>query len=958
MKYSFKYIISAMLLSLLLFSSRSTAQSVDGHKYINLIEYTLDNGLHVIMHRDTTSPIVNVGVMYHVGGKNERPGKTGFAHLVEHVMFHGTKNIAQGEFEQMIRYAGGYSNASTSSDRTYYYMTLPSNQLKTGLWISGEQMMHPVVTTQGLKREVEVVKEEMRIRYMRSPLGMVEMDMMEMEFAKHPYKWPLVGTEEDLNSATVDDINEFVASFYIPNNAVLSIAGDFEPAAAKQWVKEYFANIPSGAPFKRPVYDKKAEDSIKYKNSGKKEERIINTSLAGIKSPHMILSYMATPEDNRDTEILKFLIFLINDDKEGELNTIKNDTTLGISKISISPEFYEQAGMVWMRASFKDISKGSAILDKIENVFQNIAKKGINNNRIARLKKSYESDYADLFFYPASIGEMASYDYLTKGNSNKFLDIVSTIYSITNEDIKRVAAEYLTKSNRSAIIYNIDNSEKGQKNGSNQKNTLEGGARYTPNMDIVKCRAEQLEKAYQNDKVDRTITPKAQEPKPIKIGEAKTFSAANGSTLFIVRKRDYPKFRVSMSYKVPSLYDEEEMAKREILSNIYSNLLQEESYKKQSDELTLEGVSCNPMLMTYSGSGMLQDLDKFFKAIAPFVNNSFITKERFIKAKEEYYNSRKEAIERETSGKENRYESKEMIFKLKDSLDFYPNNNIKQPKKTTLEEIEAVKLNDVKGYFNRYMNPQNTFCMITGDITKETIDKLFKRYLGSWKKGEKYHDPKDESEKAFNFPTKRKIFIIDKPEMVQSQISVEWPLGDAFPYGENEALLKVMNQIFGESYSSYLNSNLRLDKGLCYGAKCFLTINAVGGTCTAATNVRTDQTAYALENIIYEMLRMRNQLVDEKTLDMAKNGLIGDYARSMSILNSPSLLGFGMVKEEYQLPDDYLENYPAKIYKVTAKEVREAAQKYIKPYECIIYITGDAKALKGKLEKFGEVEYK
>ena len=169
--------------------------------------------------------------------------------------------------------------------------------------------------------------------------------------------------------------------------------------------------------------------------------------------------------------------------------------------------------------------------------------------------------------------------------------------------------------------------------------------------------------------------------------------------------------------------------------------------------------------------------------------------------------------------------------------------------------------------------------------------------------------------------------------------------------------MKVLNQVFGESYSSYLNDNLRVDKGLCYGAKCFLNINAIGGNCLAATNVRTDQTAYALENMLYEMLRIRNQLVDEKTLTMAKNGLIGDFALSMSSVNSPSILGFGMVKEQFNLPDDYLQNYPSKIYKVTAQQIREAAQKYIKPYECIIYITGNAAELKGKLEKFGEVEY-
>ena len=156
---------------------------------------------------------------------------------------------------------------------------------------------------------------------------------------------------------------------------------------------------------------------------------------------------------------------------------------------------------------------------------------------------------------------------------------------------------------------------------------------------------------------------------------------------------------------------------------------------------------------------------------------------------------------------------------------------------------------------------------------------------------------------------------------------------------------------------SNLNQNIRLDKGLSYGANNILSINITGGQCSSNTLVRNSQTAYALENIFLEMLKMRNELVCAKTLDMAKNGLIGDYARSMSQLNSPAIIGFGMVKDKFNLPDDYLTTYPLKIASVTAEDIREAAQKYIKPYESLIIIEGKVADIKGTLEKFAPVEY-
>jgi len=195
---------------------------------IEFTEYTLDNGLHVILHQDKSTPIVAVSVMYHVGSKNENPNRTGFAHFFEHLLFEGTENIERGEYDKYVESAGGTLNANTSNDRTYYYEILPSNQLELGLWLESERMLHAKVEQVGVETQREVVKEERRQRVDNQPYGSVVEESMKRAFKQHPYRWPVIGSMDHLDAAVEADYKQFYKDFYTPNNAVLSIAGDLD----------------------------------------------------------------------------------------------------------------------------------------------------------------------------------------------------------------------------------------------------------------------------------------------------------------------------------------------------------------------------------------------------------------------------------------------------------------------------------------------------------------------------------------------------------------------------------------------------------------------------------------------------------------------------------------------------------------------------------------------------------
>src|ERR1700761_9548929 len=226
---------------------------------VEFTEYDLPNGLHVILHDDHHAPVVAVSVMYHVGSKNEVAGRTGFAHFFEHLLFEGSDNIKRGQFLKIVSANGGQNNANTTQDRTFYYEVFPSNQLETGMWLESERMLHPVINEDGVKTQNEVVKEEKRQSFDNRPYGNLINVIAEQLFAKHPYHNGVIGSMKDLDAAKLDDFKQFFKQFYVPNNAVLTIAGDIDVPKTKKLIDGYFGPIPKGAPV---VYQKIEEAPI------------------------------------------------------------------------------------------------------------------------------------------------------------------------------------------------------------------------------------------------------------------------------------------------------------------------------------------------------------------------------------------------------------------------------------------------------------------------------------------------------------------------------------------------------------------------------------------------------------------------------------------------------------------------------------------------------------------------
>src|SRR5690554_1220797 len=287
-----KLLGTALATALLCFGASAQAQNE-----IKFKEFELDNGLRVIMHQDNTTPITAVSVLYHVGSKNENPERTGFAHFFEHLLFEGTENIGRGEYMKKIQAIGGTLNAFTSPDQTYYYEVVPSNYLETALYMESERMLHAKVDSIGVNTQREVVKEERRQRYENQPYGTIILEVLKRSYQVHPYQWAAIGSMEHLNAAKISEFTDFYKTFYVPNNATLSIAGDLDYDQTEKWVREYFSEIPRGAQaINRPTVKEPARTT-----------EIRDVIYDNIQLPAVIEAYNLPPKNHPDSYALSML---------------------------------------------------------------------------------------------------------------------------------------------------------------------------------------------------------------------------------------------------------------------------------------------------------------------------------------------------------------------------------------------------------------------------------------------------------------------------------------------------------------------------------------------------------------------------------------------------------------------------------------------------------------------------
>lgn len=406
-------------------------------------EYNLDNGMHVILHNDPSAPVVITSVMYHVGSKDERPDRTGFAHFFEHLLFEGTENIKRGEWMKIVTANGGVNNANTSDDRTYYYEVFPSNSLELGLWLESERLMHPIINKIGVETQNEVVKEEKRMRYDNQPYGNILPEVKKNMFKKHPYRWTTIGSMKDLDAATLEEFQAFNKKFYTPNNAVLVVAGDFDKNKTKEWIQKYFGPIPKGEEVKKQTF---TEAPITETIKATYED-------PNIQIPMVVAAYRTPSMKTRDARVLDLISSYLSDGKSSKLyKKIVDDKkmALQIGAVGFSQEDY---GMYILYGLPMGTYTTADILKEMDEEIVKIQTDLISEKDYEKLQNKFDNNFVNANASVEGIAENLASFYLLYGDVNLINTEIDLYHSITREEIREVAKKYLNPNQRLILDY-------------------------------------------------------------------------------------------------------------------------------------------------------------------------------------------------------------------------------------------------------------------------------------------------------------------------------------------------------------------------------------------------------------------------------------------------------------------------------------------------------------------------
>jgi len=412
-------------------------------KPIQFVEYDLPNGLHVILHENHAAPVVGTYVLYHVGSKNERADRTGFAHFFEHLMFEGSDNIPRAKIDKYISGAGGNLNASTSFDQTDYFFNVPSNELKLALWIESERMMHSKIDDVGVETQRKVVKEEKRMRYDNQPYGSLFEELAQLVFVGTPYAWVPIGSVQYIDQAKIEEFRDFYKTNYLPNNATLAIAGDFNLETTKKLVADYFGPIPKGPEIKRPEV-KLTDPTAPVKHDVVKANTPLNATMH---------AWHAVPETHPDAYALQLLGDILSTGRSSRLYKRLVEKEQAALNVEAFPFLLENAGMLGVFAT----GQQGVTLDQLDALIDEEVEKvkfeGVTEEEYRKALNQEEAEFASGFGTMATRARNLARYHTFYGDTNLINTELDRYFAVKREDLQRVAQQYLGKDNVFVLRY-------------------------------------------------------------------------------------------------------------------------------------------------------------------------------------------------------------------------------------------------------------------------------------------------------------------------------------------------------------------------------------------------------------------------------------------------------------------------------------------------------------------------
>ncbi len=918
---NFKRTLSFLFVFVLLMTSIVSAQKSEKLPPIKYKEITLKNGLRVIMHVDKSTPIVAVNLWYHVGSKNEVEGKTGFAHLFEHMMFQGSKHYDKDYFGP-LQEAGANINGSTNSDRTNYYEVVPSNFLELALWLESDRMgyLPDAMTMDKLNNQRDVVKNERRQRYDNVPYGTAGEKIAELMYPEsHPYHWTTIGSLEDLSAASMDDVKAFFRTYYVPNNTSLTIAGDFDPKEAEALVKKYFEPLAKGADIKRPTPPQpKLDKEIRYSMED------------SVQLPALYMVWNSVPQYTPDEPALDMLGRILSSGRGSRLqSSLVYDKQL-VQNVGAFNSTREIAGQF----QISSIAKPGKTTDEIEKeIVANIEK--IKNDpptadEMTRALNGIEAQ--SIFGLQTVLGKANQLNsYATFINKPDYFQADLDRYrNVTPADVQRVAKQYLTDKKLVMTIVPRSKSAKSVTADPSNKPTSKPGSDK-----IEKSGAMKADKMTQDDPLYKQPAPKA-DPKFTLPNIEKT-ELSNGLEVWLVKQSELPIVSMNMVFKTGSTNDPQNLSG---LSDFTAGLLDEGTKKRSAEEIANEVQSIGAQLFaggnddasTVRMATLTKNFDKALDIYADVILNA-----EFPEKEVDTY--RKRVI----VGLLQRRDNPNAIANLVYNKILY---GVEHPYGVTLSEKSAKAINreELIKFRDNFYRPNNAVLIVVGDADLKTLKPKLESSFKDWKVGGVSQVSLPDA------PTQEKalIYVVDKPGAAQSvinigQIGVSRESPDYFP-------LQIMNSLLGGQFTSRINMNLREDKGYTYGARSGFAFRRGAGPFTASAPVQTAVTAESVIEFLKEINGVRGEIpVTQAELDYNKQSLIRRFPSGFETVDQiASQLGNVVT---YDLPDTYFNDYITRINSVTLDDINRVANKYLTPDKMAILIVGDRKEIESKLKE-------
>jgi zinc protease len=907
-------------------------EATAGKVVIPYERWNLPNGLTILLHEDHSDPVVNIMVTYKVGSNRESIGKSGFAHFFEHMMFQGSKHVGDEQHFKMVSTAGGDMNGFTERDKTVYYETLPSNYLEMGLWLESDRMgfLLDSLTTKKFENQRDAVKNEKSQNVENRPYAMAFVEEINKTLYPpgHPYSWPVIGYVDDLNRANLDDVKNFFMRWYGPNNAILSISGDFKSADALALVDKYFGDLKQCPDVKKLRVAPVTIATDKYTAYRDKTYFPLNLRV-----------FPTVPQYHRDEAALDLLGTMMGQGNNSIFykNFVKSKLAVQASADHSSDELSGEFQIAIFAYPPEDFNLEKLFTDidaKVKATIDEFGQSGITDEALARAKGQVESSAYDqinsVWGKNATISEWER----LLGRSSNVSDEIDRYSRVTKEDISRVFNKYIKGSGAAVLnTYPIIDPKDSVKSVNPYagrtfpENPEYKGLTYTPAV----------------EKFDRAVKPAEGATKTVKVPEYFSTKLANGMGIIGTKNTETPEVAIIMTMEGGSLVLSKDKYKKLGVAELTASMMNEGTKNFSTEEISSKLDVLGSSISFNGGKSstiirvncLKKNLDATLKILEEKLLSPGFKDEEFKLAKKQY----KEGV-RDEDNDANQIAAKTFAYAL------YGNTILGLS--PTTKSIDNIDLEDVKDYYTNYYSPTVTNLVIVGDIDeKATLASL--EFLNKWAAKEVVIQPIEEPE----VPKEPRFYISNKSLAPSSVISMGYPslkfdaTGD---YYKN----RIANFVFGGAFNSRLNLNLREDKGYTYGIRSGFNGGKYTGTFQIGAAVKRSSTALSLAEIIKEFKKYETSGITDAELEYTKSALLNTEA--IKYEDPYQKADFLSTIARFNLEKDYTVKQNQILKNMTKDELNQQIKKYFDSNKLTTVVVGDKWIVESLLDKASKEE--